>query len=577
MPNSNKRQHPALAVSAVLLVIVAIVVIYFLLRGDDSEAPRHPDRPPVNPTDQVEDPSQRSGPRNAQSESWDAPAAELFNEVPRPLTIVTQDIDQIRLSDIRIYVESADAWKQVGVTNHEGLCTAAARPSAGSIVASGPGYQIARAPIAEHDRVLLTLEEGASIGGRVVFPDGSGAGAGIKVLAREHSHLRAKTKAIKHAFAGFPSVIHASTDSFGSFILEGLNPDCQYRIFAGGSGVMMKRPVGELVHAFFQSEVEIEVCKAYGACVVLTEEDGSPLEARGALVAPGVSPFKVANPTGARRVPTGGNFFDLACDFQLNPDRYEIPLVYEECTGSRPSSVDVTVHIPYYRPLTLAVPVSPITNRTLSEIEVPLRRTDQAELATLEIGTQLSPALERAVAESEWLPEIPLGYLAFAPVGGNVEFYVALHVGARVQSEVVPLGVYEVLFVSHEHLVYRLFEAVEVSQSRSVLRVDLSALAGVLVSVNDVTEGSAGFASVLMRPNGVVPPDVAHALPRGLGSRPKGFAVGTEFLLAGVIGGDYSIGARVELQDDNRVASSLGSREVNVEPGQVAHIEFEWN
>jgi len=188
-------------------------------------------------------------------------------------------IARARIEGLSEDLELAD----LGDTNEEGVLGLPVDAVAGFpyLVASASGFAPGRAhaPLqsSSGDAVRILLERSASITGRVLLPWGEAAGAGWTVLALERG-TRPSKPLLLNGLRGAAVPAAATTDSTGSFVLEGLSPEQEYRVLAGGPGF---RPWWrKAVEARGGDRgIEVTAWPLYGALLLLQEGgSGRPVQ-----------------------------------------------------------------------------------------------------------------------------------------------------------------------------------------------------------------------------------------------------------------------------------------------------------
>jgi hypothetical protein len=194
------------------------------------------------------------------------------------LAVRVTDAADHPLAAARVAVRAGAVSQEVNATDVAGrslLSLASAEPFEVVVRASGYALEttLMKAPFPEELHVKLV--PAAQIAGRIVLADGSSAGAGITVVAwPADSRTREALIAVRAQNADLGTLASTSA-SDGSFRLDGVSKDTDYRITAGGLGLMPSGDKGELrgdiqVRAG-ADDVRLVVFPAYGAELVVLE------------------------------------------------------------------------------------------------------------------------------------------------------------------------------------------------------------------------------------------------------------------------------------------------------------------
>ena len=274
----NNRTHSQFAMSLVAGLVVTLFAFArsrdSIARADSVPAALASSLPGVEarPESEAARTPVRGGPR-------DTTAASHTNEdASAALSIRVTDAAERPLTAARIAVRAGAASQEMNATDgsgHSALSLASAEPF--ELVVRAPGYaletSLLTAPFPES--VHITLVPETRLAGRVVLADGSSAGAGITIVAwPKDSGTRESLVALRAQNADL-GTLAASSANDGSFRLDGVRPDTDYLITAGGLGLMPDGNQGEFrgdrqVHAG-ANDVRLVVFPAYGANLVVLE------------------------------------------------------------------------------------------------------------------------------------------------------------------------------------------------------------------------------------------------------------------------------------------------------------------
>lgn len=123
-------------------------------------------------------------------------------------------------------------------------------------------------------RTDVYLDEGAQIRGVVLDPTGLPAGAGMNVMAVNPLYYF-NDRALGLTLSGQPLIPIVQTDENGAFVLRGLDPWREYRIFAAGGGLAEFEERDSIVPGP-DAYVEVRTSPVYGVFLTFQDESGRP-------------------------------------------------------------------------------------------------------------------------------------------------------------------------------------------------------------------------------------------------------------------------------------------------------------
>jgi len=166
-----------------------------------------------------------------------------------------------------------EGFRELGGTGEDGtLVLPGLRPGV-ALVARAPGFRPGqtRVPEKASARIVLTLEAGTTLLGRVAAPAGESL-EGLAVLAWPRGQAPTPRSAAA-AVAGDPRQLLARTDAGGRFRLDGVQPGRVHGLVAAGRGLFSP----ETVFGTPGEECVVPVLPGFGAVVKILEADGGPL------------------------------------------------------------------------------------------------------------------------------------------------------------------------------------------------------------------------------------------------------------------------------------------------------------
>ena len=214
----------------------------------------------------------RGGPRDTNN------PGHAREESSPALAVCVSDAAKHPIAAARVAVRSGAVSQEVNATDALGrsaLALASAEPF--ELVVRAPGFALETVlvtpPFPESVEVKLVPEE--HIAGRVVLADGSSAGSGITVIAWPRDSSTREALIAQRAQNADLGTLASASSSDGSFRLDGVRPDTEYLITAGGMGLMPGASQGELhgdlaVRAGAK-DVRLLLYPAYGADLVVVE------------------------------------------------------------------------------------------------------------------------------------------------------------------------------------------------------------------------------------------------------------------------------------------------------------------
>lgn len=186
------------------------------------------------------------------------------------LLVRTTDSAGVPLPGVELSAAMGEVVLSTGVSEKQGTWSLS-RPVAGALTvrAKHLGRFEATADVApESEEVVIALDMGGAVRGRVVLPDGKPAPLGTCVLAWSTDSPRTSMEVAQLANLG-DWELQTSTDSEGAFAIYGLDREQTYSVTAGGKGLMRKQPFSSV--APDGPELVLEVFPAYGAVVRLID------------------------------------------------------------------------------------------------------------------------------------------------------------------------------------------------------------------------------------------------------------------------------------------------------------------
>lgn len=179
----------------------------------------------------------------------------------------------LSVEGVRLLVtRGTSEWTELGETDADGrlavvrelVTDAELVPRRGDLAAS-PCFTDQDVP----EVLTIHVFPSAGIQGVVRLPDGSAAGAGIRVLALPDGHPRGGSEEVTRALA---ADLCATTDGEGVFRIRNLTPGCSYRISAAGRGLMCA--VSAPIVAPHGNSVVLQAQYVYGARVTFETGGG---------------------------------------------------------------------------------------------------------------------------------------------------------------------------------------------------------------------------------------------------------------------------------------------------------------
>lgn len=359
--------------------------------------------------------------------------------------------------------------------------------------------------------VVVELRTAGSVTGRVVFADGRPAGAEITVCTRTAEPTSRRIRMFKE---GYPVLECASTDAKGRFKVEGLDPYRAYTFVAGGRGLAM-HPFTQRTKttpALQTEDLVIVVGRTYGALVVLTHEDGSPLrinkELRGGQ---GVRPI---SPAPSHWVIAGSTPFSIARVLdgtRLSPNDFVVPLVYTHSTGETPlgQRITLSIDLPFYHPTEVDVPLGVLNSDSdLFQVRLkPVAEPFAEVIFDLKWPAQIGGATTRPPKEEYVLPRSikdACGAVVVNDTAGRTLALSPVELGAPFILEQLPQGTYRARFVSEVGWCEqpdRRSAGIEfrVGEKRARVPIDLTSYGGVELTILDSYEIGPGSAQLRLQ------------------------------------------------------------------------------
>ncbi len=196
-------------------------------------------------------------------------------------------------------VTALSSGRRLGQTGIEGeMDLVAEELGAGALAVMAEGFisTEVRIPMPPPAQTDVHLTRGARIIGLVLDDRGLPAGAGIRVMAVSPLYSF-NDRALGLTLAGEPLIPLVQTDEKGAFVLSGLDPGHQYRLFAAGKGLASFDERTTVVPGP-DAYVEVRTSPVFGVFVAFRDEDGRPLQ-----LAPMTGSWQGSVTTGARATP----------------------------------------------------------------------------------------------------------------------------------------------------------------------------------------------------------------------------------------------------------------------------------
>lgn len=228
------------------------------------------------------------------------------DDAPRIKRVVrTTDLDGGLLSGVALAAKAGDVALQEGVSDSQG-CWTVSQSATGPLEVKAKflgRFEASVTAPAGTDEVVVVIDTGGAVRGRVVLPDGKPAPAGTRVLAWPmDSPLAARVIAESALLGDFES--QAGTAIDGAFVIRGLDRTKTYSVTAGGKGLMRKQPFNSIVPD--GKDLLLELFPVYGAVVRLIDaSSGGPVRVASTFWPMGSVSTRVADTSLIHFVPGG--------------------------------------------------------------------------------------------------------------------------------------------------------------------------------------------------------------------------------------------------------------------------------
>ena len=173
-------------------------------------------------------------------------------------------------------VTSLSRKDRIGVTSMKGeLLLTAEDFGSGQVAVMAEGFVVTEVKITPPfpDVVEVHLRNGSAVSGLVLDTEGDPVGKGMSVMAVSPLYWF-DDRALEMTLSGSPLIPLVQTDEGGKFLLRGLEPTLQYRIFAAGLGAVSFDERNAITPGP-DAYVELRALPVYGALLAFRDELGN--------------------------------------------------------------------------------------------------------------------------------------------------------------------------------------------------------------------------------------------------------------------------------------------------------------
>lgn len=407
--------------------------------------------------------------------------------------------------------------------------------------------------------VVIAVDAGGLVSGRVVFPGGTPVPAGIHVLAWSMADTRPAREFASDALHERDG-LHAVTSSDGRFEIRGFDRSQTYYVTAGGDGLMRKQPLRAIAPDAIDLSIEVDV--AFGAVVSLLDaQSHEPVRVPGSFWPFGAVKTRVDDATLTHFVPGGAESILAGVDAKWfeHRDSYSHHVTLCSSPSRRESVGPFTIHaeLPGYEPVEAEFFAEPLS-QGVHQVELLLtpRATHWGQLQVESVGILAGgPVATRT--------RLPAGFVVLRDERGGTLRYAMSELGTGHWTfEPIPVGQYRATVVLHSGLTRlppgeALSISIQSEPATLLFPVDQLGTVEVLVRDEDRATYTAAMTLDVERQSGAT-----HSV--GFESAP--------YLVQGLTPGEYSI--RVLSPFLSRSAADGGTGQIVIRGGEVSVLEF---
>lgn len=485
----------------------------------------------------------------------------LTSELATTLVVRTTDLEGSPLPSVELFAETDAQEVPMGRTDVTGAITISRRPQPEfRIRARYHGRFEAQADVSiGSTEVVIAVDAGGLVSGRVVFPGGTPVPAGIHVLAWSMADTRPAREFASDALHERDG-LHAVTSSDGRFEIRGFDRSQTYYVTAGGDGLMRKQPLRAIAPDAIDLSIEVDV--AFGAVVSLLDaQSHEPVRVPGSFWPFGAVKTRVDDATLTHFVPGGAESILAGVDAKWfeHRDSYSHHVTLCSSPSRRESVGPFTIHaeLPGYEPVEAEFFAEPLS-QGVHQVELLLtpRATHWGQLQVESVGILAGgPVATRT--------RLPAGFVVLRDERGGTLRYAMSELGTGHWTfEPIPVGQYRATVVLHSGLTRlppgeALSISIQSEPATLLFPVDQLGTVEVLVRDEDRATYTAAMTLDVERQSGAT-----HSV--GFESAP--------YLVQGLTPGEYSI--RVLSPFLSRSAADGGTGQIVIRGGEVSVLEF---